>query len=201
MSGFVWRGDDPEWIDELFGRLYERVKTVIYREGFESLSSKEESDDVIQNVLLSFWKYLPNFKYRGDAELLALLTRITRNTIASMYGHWAAECRKVFRETGIQSSFFASERDPETRTPSSIVAENEDLARLEIAKGLLKPKRRQIIFLTDEANKSYEEVATLLGITADAVRMRRNRAVDELARIMAELEGGNLAAATASAKD
>lgn len=77
-------------------------------------------------------------------------------------------------------------------TPSQAAARSETRDWIRLAMELLGDDDRRMILLRVIEERSFPEAATLLGIAEDAARMRFNRALSRLARVVKSLKKGGL---------
>lgn len=63
--------------EQAFGLLMRKYNTDIYNSVRRIVFSHEDSDDIVQNVLIKIWKHLGSF--RGDSSLKTWITRICVN--------------------------------------------------------------------------------------------------------------------------
>jgi RNA polymerase sigma-70 factor (ECF subfamily) len=130
--------------------------------------TREDKQDMFQEIVLQLWKSYPNF--RGECKASTWMYKIALNTALT--------------------GFKKSKRVPETRELDPElhdIADNcdkafdeDDIRILYIAIGRLSEIEKAIIMLYLEEN-SYDEIAAITGITAKNVSVR-------LVRIKAKLE-------------
>jgi RNA polymerase sigma factor (sigma-70 family) len=126
------------------------------------------AEELIQEILFALWKALPSF--RGDGSMRGFVARIATNRAVS---HVKQALR--FNEDGdITEQLPAPAETPESR----VVALDQD-ARLLAAVRTLPLGYRQVVMLTLEGFNG-EEIASALGISANAVAIRMSRAKDIL---------------------
>lgn len=133
--------------------------------------TQDDRDDLFQEILLQLWRAFGSFK--GDAKISTWMYRVALNTAIS--------------------GFRKSSRRPQTSELDSVtflaVAEvpdaeqEEDKALLYKAIALLSDLERAIIMLYLEEH-SYEEIAEVIGITANYVGVKLSRIKSKLKKIL-----------------
>jgi RNA polymerase sigma-70 factor, ECF subfamily len=126
------------------------------------------TEDLIQEILLALWKALPSF--RGEGSMRAFVARIATNRAVS---HVKQALR--LNEDGEITEHLPSPAE----TPESRVVALDQNARLLAAVRTLPLGYRQVVMLTLEGLNG-EEIASVLGISSNAVAIRMFRAKDLL---------------------
>jgi RNA polymerase sigma-70 factor (ECF subfamily) len=159
---------------EEFERIVREFQDKIFRLAFSMLGDRAAAEETAQDVLLRVWKGLPGF--RAESSLSTWIYSITRNaclTARSRGGLWAVSLDEP-----------AAWREAERRVAAAWpTAPSPDAAAL---LDRLPAKYRQVVALFYMQEKSYEEVACMLGLPVGTVktylfRARRSLA-EELAR-------------------
>ena len=130
--------------------------------------SKEDFEDLRQDVLLNIWRGLRNF--RNESSGSTWIYRVTLNTCVSF-------SRKARRKDEISMN----ELYAELYDTSSI----EDIERYRIMYdlvGKLKPVDRSVMLMWLQG-KTYEEISAVVGLSRDGVASRLKRARDRLSEI------------------
>ena len=153
--------------------LLVRYQPHLYRFGLRMCGNVEDAGDITQESLISMARSLRDF--RGDSSVSSWLFTIARRF-----------CIKKRRR-----SKFAPAREESLDAPDTSAAErladpapnpeqattNRELATaLTRAIDALDPSQREVLVLRDIEGLSAPEVATVLGISADAVKSRLHRA-------------------------
>jgi RNA polymerase sigma-70 factor (ECF subfamily) len=137
------------------------------------LGNKAAAEDAAQEVFIRVWKALPGF--RGQASLSTWIYAVARNV-----------CLTALRAAALRQTISIDEPDVlravERRRDSGAARGAEpDLERL---LSELPEKQRQAITLFYLEDKSYQEVASLLGWPMGTVKTHLHRARKQLASAM-----------------
>jgi len=131
-------------------------------------------DELVQDILMAIWQALP--RYRGDAGLRTFVLRIAHNHAVD---HVARETRDLARDA----------LDPElpdgAEGPERHAGLRSDAERLLDAVRRLPLGQRELVTLALEG-LSHQEIADVLGITANNVAVRLTRARAALKSMLGE---------------
>ena len=150
---------EAEFLDML--RDYNRV---IYKVASFYADENATLDDLYQDVVLNLWKAFPNF--RNESQLSTWIYRIALNTCVSFYR--SNSRRPVCVEI--------------TPDVKAYAEENEAVAELYACINRLGKLERALILLYLE-DRSYKEIAEIMGITATNVSTKINRIKGKLKQI------------------
>jgi RNA polymerase sigma factor (sigma-70 family) len=139
-----------------------------------------DSMDVVQSVMASFFVRSAVGEYDlGDPkQLIRLLVTMTQNKVASAARREYQQKRDQRRTTSNEEAMLGVMQRGET--PSQIVAGQELISK---AKGLLADEERQMAELRGQ-DKTWEEIALIMGGTAQARRVQFSRAIDRVTHSM-----------------
>jgi RNA polymerase sigma-70 factor, ECF subfamily len=166
-------GQDPQiifrsWLQEHAGLIYKVAR------GFAA--SKEDWEDLTQEILLQMWRSLP--RYQGHAKVSTWIYRVALNTALA----WR---RKERRQVG-QLSLVEIQEVPVQPQDSSLGEGDELLEALYTAiRNLPKLEAGLLLMYLDDL--SGREMAEILGISEVNVRVRLNRARKALGNLMKEV--------------
>jgi RNA polymerase sigma-70 factor (ECF subfamily) len=158
---------EPGALDLLFRRHHERVHALCARLTSDAVAA----DDLVQETFLRVLRFARSFERR--ARFTTWLYRITRNVCLD---HIAQERRR-------------SALEPEPVAPS--VANDPRFAVLEQALSRMPPALREALVLSRFHDLPYDELASVLGCSEGAARVRVHRALNELKRLVQELEAND----------
>lgn len=145
-----------------FERMVKAEKGSIYSACLMFADSREEADDISQEVLINLWQGFP--KFLGESNISTWVYRITLNTCISYD-------RKRRRRPEVRVSV------PEKTTEDNVLSRQSKLLHDRIR--ILEPFDRAIVLLWLE-DMSYEEIAEIVGISSRAVGVRLVRIREKL---------------------
>jgi RNA polymerase sigma-70 factor, ECF subfamily len=191
------QGDD-ESLNELCRRYQARVLAAVRMRLGAELRRRVESWDIVQDVMIDALRRLNSFEYRTEGAFLHLLNRVVENKIRDEADKQHAARRTPDREIFLDGSRspggvspLENLKDSATPTPSKVMSLHEDLALLEQAMDRLAAESeeyRDLIVAVKIEGLMYTEIGAQLGISADAARMKLQRAMAALTRIFQRLE-------------
>ena len=160
---------------EAFELVVSAYQHKVFRLAFSILGNVALAEETAQEVFLRVWRALP--AYRGQSSVSTWIFSIARNSALTAWNN-AAERRSIsLDETAGRMA--AEARNAAWRRPTG----GPDVARL-VAQ--LPEKYRRVIALFYMEEKSYEEVARLLGLPMGTVKTYLHRARKELAELLSE---------------
>ncbi len=154
---------------EAFRRLHEeygkRILNFIYR----IVDSKEDAEDLAQNVFLIAFQELK--KLQDPEKFESWLFRIARNEVYQTFRRKRTEPRKleppVSRESENRPDFEVEDDRP---TPQDQILHAELGYRIRVVLNSLPPKLREVFVLAVIQEKSYAEIAEIVGRSLLAVK-------------------------------
>jgi RNA polymerase sigma-70 factor (ECF subfamily) len=166
----------------LLGRLLERLRPRLvlwlYARMSQALRAKVEPEDVAQDVLVAVNRDIGRFVGDGMPAFMAWFFTVAENRLRDLVDHFGA----IKRRLPPPHSFSQT-------SPSTAASRREDVARLMQAIDQLPENLRQVIVLVRIESRTVSEVAVLLGISENAVRVRYCRALKLLRRLLGGDEG------------
>lgn len=167
------RGDDSA-----FDRIVERYSAEIAALANRLLGWPGDVDDVVQEVFVAALLGLK--KFRGDSRLRTWLFTITIN-----------ECRRHrfrrLRRLRLAMMDRVQARESRDRAGDQTALEAETFARVRRAVQMLPRKYREVIILRYLQGLETQEIGELLGVTANVVHVRLNRARRRLKERLGDL--------------
>ena len=149
----------------------------IYRLAYRLTGSREEAEDVVQEVYLKLWKMrneLPNYK-----SIEALSIRITRNHCLDQLRR-----RKTTLEVMQVEGRSREEIRQEEETPDEQMEKKERSKVLNEMIDHLPEPQRSLIHLRHLEGKDYEEIAEMVNMTENAIRVNISRARKKLREML-----------------
>ena len=155
-------------LEKEFLTMIEAQKRTIYKVCYIYANDQNDLNDLFQETVLNLWKSFP--RYRGDSTLNTWVYRIAMNT-----------CITFLRRSNARPQIV-----PMTANVASMVAEdNETAGQLRelyrFISQLGKLERALILLWLEE--RSYEEIANILGITKTNVAVKLNRTKEKLKKM------------------
>lgn len=176
-----------------FEELVRRTHAETYTLALRLLGNEEDARDVTQDAYLRAFRGLARF--RGDAQFTTWLYRITANCASTHLGRRSRH-RHVPLTDELAVIDVRAANDPE------LVAAQSGL-RNELTDALrqLPPKLRAVVVLRDVYDLSHEAIATELGISESAAKVRLHRARKRLREALYPLPGDDRAVVGAEGED
>jgi RNA polymerase sigma-70 factor (ECF subfamily) len=162
---------DARQYSEAFELLVDRYQHKAFRLAYSILGEEASAEEMAQDSFLRIWKALPS--YRGDASLSTWIYAITRNRCLTGRKERREKHAESIEEPSVMAavdSRFASKPEGRARLPDSALL----LAQL-------SPPYREALRLFYLEEKSYEEVAAMLGLPIGTVKTYLHRARKQLA--------------------
>ncbi|TRX50896.1 sigma-70 family RNA polymerase sigma factor [Fulvivirga sp. M361] len=154
--------------DAFFKEFVEDNKATIYKICRAYANDSEELKDFIQEVTIQLWR--SHHKFRNKSRLSTWVYRVTLNVCLTL-------ARKQKRGVDTVALLETDVHESESE------AEKEQVAMLYKSIRQLKESDRAIILLYLE-DKSYKEMAEILGITVTNVGARVNRVKNQLKELI-----------------
>lgn len=165
--------------EQAFQEVVQLYQHRVYNLVFRMLGSREEAEDIAQEVFVTVFKSIDGF--RGEAKFSTWLYRIAANHCKNRLKYLG---RRSYQATGELSE--ATERElaaacPRPTTPHidgpEQVLEGLQAERL-VQEGmrLLDEEHRMLIVLRDMEDLSYQEIASITGLAEGTVKSRLHRA-------------------------
>lgn len=145
-----------------FEQLVKEHKSTIYSVCYMYSNSKPETDDLFQEALINLWQGLARF--RGESSIRSWVYRVCLNT-----------CISYKRKKRI--STVPLELSPDVLSESTSEGKQNAMLHQRITK--LEPFDRAIVLLWLE-DLPYDEIASIMGISAKAVGVRLVRIREKL---------------------
>jgi RNA polymerase sigma-70 factor (ECF subfamily) len=158
--------------EQLFAEMSATCTGLISRIALSYEADPAQRRELIQDILLAIWVALDNF--RGEASLKTFAASIAQKRCISHVTKRAREPRQVELPVDLVSG---------SPPPDEIALHNDQKKRLVESIQLLPIPQREAIVLAFEGF-SYAEMAEILGISANAVMLRCQRAKTTLKSIM-----------------
>jgi len=172
--GLVQRvqGGDRAAFNGLFDKYQRRLAVLIHYKLSADLRSSVEVDDVVQETLLRAWRDIGKFEYRAPGSFLSWLASIADHVLIDAARYRGRDCR-----AGDVTPLSQAPEPADTRTPSRLLSQKEDLAGLLARLDALPEDYRQVILLARIEGLSTPEIAERIGKSREAVSLLLHRAL------------------------
>ena len=153
-----------------FARIIREHKGTIYTVCYMFSKDEEEVADLFQDILVNLWKGFA--KFRGDSSIRTWIYRVSLNTCIS------ADRKKKRRGETVPLDMKINLFDDSAEDMKQVRMLQDRISRL-------GPFDRTIVLLWLE-NLSYEEIASIVGITVKNVSVRLFRIKEQLKKMSDE---------------
>lgn len=179
---------------EALGRALEACRVyltlVAEREMDPALRAKEGASDLVQETFMEAQRAFARFHSSSKEEFLAWLRTLLLNNVADFRRRYRgtekrAADREVALEAGTSSRDWRGNLAAAIATPSGEFVQRETLERVQQALERLPEDYQQVVKYRYLEERSFEEIAQLMGRTSNATRKLFARAIE---RLQAELE-------------
>ena len=182
---------------QLFDRHRNRLNRMVAVRMDPQLSARVDPSDVVQDVLAEAARKLPGYASGTSIPFYPWLRKIAWDRLIALHArHIRAEKRSVAREgppcLGLpdESAMHLAEQMVASGTsPSEGVLREELRARVRSALERMAPADREILVMRHLEQLQVSEIASLLGISEGAVKMRRLRAAERLRELLEDSTG------------
>jgi RNA polymerase sigma factor (sigma-70 family) len=158
---------------EAFRMFYERYVSLVYRYIRFRINSDQDAEELTSEVFVKVWNSVQSYEWRG-VPIKAWLFRIAHNLIVDKFR------RKRFTLTSL-STWFSSNGHQEYER----IEEQDVIYR---AFETLSYEQQVILYLYFYESYSYEEIAEVLGKTANAVGVAKFRALKRLEKVFQSVD-------------
>lgn len=171
------------------GELLGRYEAAVYSLCYRMVGNRETARELAQETFL---KAITHFeRYDGRSRLMGWLMRIATNTCLTHYRRQKHRNHRSLDapiggegESWQLSDGLSQSREPESG--SGVAEDNERLAALTRALGLIGPEHRVVLLLRDAHGLEYAAIAEALGIAVGTVKSRLFRARSALRSALGE---------------
>ena len=154
-------------LEKEFLEMIEAQKRTIYKVCYMYANDQDDLNDLFQETVLNLWKSFP--RYRGDSTYSTWVYRIAMNTCITFLRRSSARPQTV----------------PMTAQVANLEADSETTEQLrelyKLINQLGKLERALILLWLEE--RSYQEMADILGISKANVAVKLNRIKEKLKRM------------------
>ena len=164
--------------EKAFEALVERHKTRVFHLAYRFLGNATEAQDAAQEIFVKV--YQARQTYEPTAKFTTWLYTIAKNTCLKSLTR-AHPTVSLDEEIGAgQDKVKRQVADPNMPTPSEQMLQSEEAAVVQSAIDGLPEQQRTAVILSRSDELSYDEIATVMGCSAKAVKSLLHRARVEL---------------------
>lgn len=178
--------DDPTALHELLARDLPWIEAQVRRRLGAALRARAETMDFVQEAMVHALKHGPRFVVSERDQFRALMVRIVENALRKQHRFHHQQRRDADRQQPMPSESII-DLDASKQSPSAAAARSEHRALVQLAIELLDATDREIVRLRHWDGLPFADVADRLGVTEDAARMRFQRALKRLARLVSRI--------------
>lgn len=166
--------------NEAFGEIVLKYQGRVFNIAYRMLGSYEEAKDVAQEVFISVYKSLANF--RKESSFYTYLYRIVLNLCKNKFKRLNQDARTVSLDDPIwtQEGEVRIEVPDSTYNPRQEFDKRDKEAKIQEAINSLEEDQKTVVVLRDIEMMSYEEISSALGINIGTIKSRLHRARQEL---------------------
>jgi len=146
----------------------------IYRMAFRLMGNREEAEDVVQEVYLKLWGMRGELLKYNSIEALSI--RIARNLCLDQLRR-----RKVSQEA---LKLEQLKEDGQGKSPGEQLENKEDQALVHRLIGSLPEPQRTLVQLRHLEGREYDEIADMVNMKVNAIRVSISRARKEMRKIL-----------------
>ena len=174
-----FKNGDQSAFDEMVSRYWDRIYVMVH----QLLRNQQDAEEVTQDAFIRAHRGLDRF--RGDSAFSTWLYQIATNLARNRYWYWWRRKRdksiSIDAPVNAESDTTLSDLLPaELETPEDATVTQELVDSVASTMGRLSAKHREILILRNVKNLSYEEIASILGISVGTVKSRIARARESL---------------------
>lgn len=146
----------------------------LYRMAFRLMGNREEAEDIVQEVYLKLWSLRGELKNYLSVEALSI--RITRNLCLDYLRH-----RKSRQEAAKEGRLSG---EVESESPFESLKRKEEAEVIHHLIAALPEPQRSLVHLRHIEGKDYEEIASMVNMNVNAIRVSISRARKQLREML-----------------
>ena len=192
-----WHAGDREALETLVRANLDWLRRWVRTRLGPKLRAYEETHDQVQEAIIDVLTFGPRFSITDNEQFRAVLARIVENNLRDR-NRWIGRQRRAVDRNRPLPSDTVLDLDPPVRSvtrPSEAgqrAERQQQEAWVRLAIELLDPRDRDVLWMRDFDELSFEAIGEHLGVTPNAARMRHRKALPKLARKVKELMSGRL---------
>ncbi|CCQ97750.1 putative RNA polymerase, sigma-24 subunit, ECF subfamily [[Clostridium] ultunense Esp] len=161
--------------------LYEQFYNMVYRIAIKYVGEEFAASDVVQETFICAYKYISTYEDKNNGSFEGWLSMIARNQ-AKKY----VKQRWKYNEIPSEEVFI----DVESHVKNEgIFVEDRVIDKLTVEEiksmlAMLPPRDRHVILLRLSYERSYPEIAAIMGMSESSARQRYHRAIIKLRKLL-----------------
>ena len=175
--------------EQAFVEMMTRYREKIFSVAFALLHNRADAEEIVQDTFIRAHRGLARF--RGDSSLATWLHRIATNLSRNRYWYYFRRQRHAtlsldcpMGEDG--TATFADLVAADDPSPTREAVTSEFYALVAACMEKLDPAHREILTLRNLLDRSYDEIAEMLGLNVGTVKSRIARAREHLRLMLAK---------------
>ncbi len=165
LSSLLSEGDDMAYTE-----IYQRYHSLLYIYANKKLHNRQESEDIVQEVLITFWN--KRFEFNLERSLASYLFTAVRNRALDLFAHKKVESKYVISLQGFI--------DDAGTSADFLVRENDLKVMIEKEIDALPPRMREVFRLSRRNLLTHKEIAVVMDISEQTVTTQIKKALREL---------------------
>jgi RNA polymerase sigma-70 factor (ECF subfamily) len=164
---------------EAFRDIYELYQDKIFAFAYKLTKSKENADDIVQEVFIKLWQRREQIKV--ELNFGAYLKKMTQNQVYDFL-------KKVSRDRSLQEKIKQKLNALQNKTEEDLLAKELEKAYTEAIENL--PQQRKLVYrLSREEDLSYDEIAERLNISRHTVHNQMVSAIRSIREYVTSHQG------------
>jgi len=152
-----------------YAELVKRYQNFVFTIVLRYTDSREDAEEISQDVFVKAYRSLADF--RGDSKFSTWLYTIVTTTCITFLRKKKLDVQSLDNE-----KVFAVADNIDSGMRANQVEQKSKVNMVNKAIGLLSPDDAQIITLFYKAEQSLDEIATIMGMETNAIKVRLHRA-------------------------
>jgi RNA polymerase sigma-70 factor (ECF subfamily) len=175
---------------EIFGMLVRRYQDDLYRYALSMVNSREEAQDLAAETFVKAWKNLRQF--RNEARFKTWLWRILVNACRSHLRRRYLQRKLFFWQPPSQDEEDGPAPDEQWVDPSPVANPEKNTERCAVRQALIAARTRlstreqEVVALKYDRNLKITEIAALLSLSPNTVKVFLFRATRKMAAALSE---------------
>ncbi len=176
-----YRGGEEEAFSSLFEKYQRRLAVLIYYKLGSELRQSFDVDDILQETFFAASEQMATFSYRSPGSFMSWLSAIADHAIIDAARFQNRQKRRPAEMLRLRSESNPGGPEPvDTKTPSRLFAQEEQLKKLLERLTALPAQYRQVILLAKFEGLSTLEIAEQMKKRREDVALLLHRALKRL---------------------